>query len=127
MIAGLSICWLSPGLECLTELAPDESKMRFEGLRPNAIARDVLSDQIVAVLNAQWFGSEALELTDKMPSGRVNKRPGTVGFALIILQRPLASSPEDIYQSLYRRTERLQKRLRELEPLATPPGGRRQR
>jgi superfamily II DNA or RNA helicase len=40
-------------------------------------------------------------------------RKGTVGFALTILQRRLASSPEAIYQSLKRRRERLQKRLRE--------------
>ncbi|MCJ2542483.1 helicase-related protein [Thermostichus vulcanus] len=42
-------------------------------------------------------------------------RKGTVGFALTILQRRLASSPEAIYQSLRRRRERLQKRLREEE------------
>ena len=40
-------------------------------------------------------------------------RKGTVGFALTILQRRLASSPEAIYQSLKRRRERLEKRLRE--------------
>ncbi len=46
-----------------------------------------------------------------------DKRAGTVGFALTILQRRLASSPEAIYQSLRRRRERLEKRLRELELL----------
>src|SRR5258706_7103797 len=40
-------------------------------------------------------------------------RKGTVGFALTTLQRRLASSPEAIYQSLRRRRERLEKRLRE--------------
>lgn len=39
-------------------------------------------------------------------------RKGTVGFALTILQRRLASSPEAIYQSLKRRRERLEKRLK---------------
>lgn len=39
-------------------------------------------------------------------------RKGTVGFALTILQRRLASSPEAIYQSLKRRRERLEERLR---------------
>ena len=38
---------------------------------------------------------------------------GTVGFALTVLQRRLASSPEAIFQSLRRRRERLEKRLRE--------------
>ena len=46
-----------------------------------------------------------------------DKRAGTVGFALTILQRRLASSPEAIYQSLRRRRERLDSRLRELELL----------
>ncbi len=46
-----------------------------------------------------------------------DKRAGTVGFALTILQRRLASSPEAIYQSLRRRRERLEKNLRELETL----------
>lgn len=41
------------------------------------------------------------------------KRRGTVGFALTILQRRLASSPEAIFQSLRRRRERLEDRLRE--------------
>jgi SNF2 family DNA or RNA helicase len=46
-----------------------------------------------------------------------DKRAGTVGFALTILQRRLASSPEAIYQSLRRRRERLEKKLRELQVL----------
>ena len=40
-------------------------------------------------------------------------RKGSVGFALTALQRRLASSPEAIYQSLKRRRERLERRLRE--------------
>ena len=40
-------------------------------------------------------------------------RKTTVGFALTILQRRLASSPEAIYQSLKRRRERLENRLLE--------------
>lgn len=46
-----------------------------------------------------------------------DKRVGTVGFALTILQRRLASSPEAIYQSLRRRRERLESKLREMELL----------
>ncbi|HTA77464.1 MAG TPA: DEAD/DEAH box helicase, partial [bacterium] len=44
-----------------------------------------------------------------------DKRSGTVGFALTILQRRLASSPEAIYQSLHRRKERLEAKQREME------------
>lgn len=46
-----------------------------------------------------------------------DKRAGTVGFALTILQRRLASSPEAICQSIRRRRERLESKLRELELL----------
>lgn len=41
------------------------------------------------------------------------KRKNSVGFALTALQRRLASSPEAIFQSLKRRKERLERRLRE--------------
>lgn len=44
-----------------------------------------------------------------------DSRKGTVGFALTLLQRRLASSPEAIYQSLKRRRERLEKRLKEAQ------------
>jgi SNF2 family DNA or RNA helicase len=46
------------------------------------------------------------------------KKRGMVGFALTILQRRLASSPNAIGQSLRRRRERLQERL---EQLRNPP------
>lgn len=42
-----------------------------------------------------------------------NERRTTVGFALTVLQRRLASSPEAIYQSLKRRRERLETQLSE--------------
>jgi superfamily II DNA/RNA helicase len=48
---------------------------------------------------------------------KADGRAGTVGFALTVLQRRLASSPEAIYQSLKRRRERLEERRRELELL----------
>jgi superfamily II DNA or RNA helicase len=51
-----------------------------------------------------------------------DKRTGTVGFALTILQRRLASSPAAIGESLRRRRERLESRLREMEILQR--GGR---
>lgn len=47
-----------------------------------------------------------------------SKRKGTVGFALTLLQRRLASSPEAIYQSLKRRRKRLESRLKEMQLIA---------
>jgi len=43
------------------------------------------------------------------------QRKGQVGFALTMLQRRLASSPEAICQSLRRRKERLEKQLKEMK------------
>ena len=53
------------------------------------------------------YVQEEFNRAEKLNSDRKN----TVGFALTILQRRLASSPEAIYQSLKRRHERLQDRL----------------
>lgn len=47
------------------------------------------------------------------------KRRNTVGFALTVLQRRLASSPEAIYRSLVRRSERLERRKQDILSGAT--------
>jgi hypothetical protein len=56
-----------------------------------------------------------------------DKRAGTVGFALTILQRRLASSPEAIYQSLRRRRERLESAARDGSAAARRRYARRSR
>jgi superfamily II DNA or RNA helicase len=48
-----------------------------------------------------------------------DRRRGTVGFALTVLQRRLASSPAAIYHSLVRRRERLKNRLQEVRQMQT--------
>jgi len=97
-----------------------ENLLKFDAtpLFPERVAYTVpykLSDPEAALYKAvteyvreEFNRAEALEN---------DKRAGTVGFALTILQRRLASSPEAIYQSLRRRRERLESRLRELEIL----------
>src|SRR5262245_36587240 len=97
-----------------------EKLLKFDGrpLFPERIAYTVpykLSDaearlykEVTDYVRQEFNRAEALQN---------DKRAGTVGFALTILQRRLASSPEAIYQSLRRRCERLEKRLRELELL----------
>lgn len=47
------------------------------------------------------------------PDQKDGQRRVNVGFALMTLQRRLASSPEAIWQSIQRRRQRLEKRLRE--------------
>src|SRR5690606_36472969 len=45
--------------------------MRLEDLQPNAAVRGIRPDSLVTVVNIQWFGSEALELTYKTAAGKV--------------------------------------------------------
>lgn len=97
-----------------------ENLLKFDGrpLFPERIAYTVpyklseaeaaLYREVTEYVRTEFNRAEAL---------RNNKRSGTVGFALTILQRRLASSPEAIFQSLRRRRERLEKRLREVEVL----------
>jgi len=97
-----------------------EELLKFDGtpLFPERIACSVnypLSDleaylykEVTTYVREEFNRADALENEG---------RKGTVGFALTILQRRLASSPEAIYQSLRRRRERLEKRLREEELL----------
>lgn len=63
----------------------------------------ILYDNVTEYVRDEFNRAEQLEKGHK----------GTVGFALTILQRRLASSPEAIYQSLCRRRERLENRLAE--------------
>ncbi|NLE61451.1 MAG: DEAD/DEAH box helicase, partial [Planctomycetes bacterium] len=44
---------------------------KLEELTPNAAVRGILPDALATVVSVQWFGSEALELTYKSPSGKV--------------------------------------------------------
>src|SRR5579859_1126820 len=43
----------------------------LEDLQPKAAIRGILPDALVTVVNVQWFGSEAVELTYKTPAGKV--------------------------------------------------------
>ena len=97
-----------------------ESLLKFDGrpLFPERIAYTVpykLSDAEARLYKA--VTDYVREEFNRAEALQNDKRAGTVGFALTILQRRLASSPEAIYQSLRRRRERLEKRLRELEVL----------
>jgi superfamily II DNA or RNA helicase len=97
-----------------------ENLLKFDGTRlfPERIAYTVpyklseaearLYKEVTDYVREEFNRADALEN---------NKRAGTIGFALTILQRRLASSPEAIYQSLRRRRDRLESRLRELEVL----------
>jgi len=96
-----------------------EKLVKFDGtpLFPERIASTVtytLSDAEAALYKqVTEYVREEMNRADRLAQEGEGRRGNTVGFALTILQRRLASSPEAIYQSLRRRRERLEKRLRE--------------
>ena len=93
-----------------------ENLLKFDSrpLFPERIAHSVpyrlsaaeahLYEEVTDYVSKEFNRAEALQN---------DKRAGAVGFALTLLQRRLASSPEAMHQSLWRRRERLEGRLRE--------------
>lgn len=91
-----------------------EKLLKFDGkpLFPERIAHTVaytLSDDEAALYGAVTeYVREEFNRADALVNA---KRAGTVGFALTLLQRRLASSPEAIYRSLQRRRQRLEDQI----------------
>ncbi|MBE6357839.1 MAG: DUF3883 domain-containing protein [Lentisphaerae bacterium] len=94
-----------------------EELLKFDGTRlfPERRAYTVnytLSDQEAALYHqVTQYVVEEMNRAERLDG----QRKGMVGFALTMLQRRLASSPEAIYQSLRRRKERLEKELSEMK------------
>ena len=88
-----------------------EELLTFEGKRlfPERIAETASYRLAPAELHlyelVTEYVREGMNRADRLIDG---KRKNTVGFALTVLQRRLASSPEAIYQSLRRRADRLE-------------------
>lgn len=92
-----------------------EEMVRFDGTRLFPERRAYTANYKLTDIEAALY--EAVTSYVKTEMGKADAlkgaRKGSVGFALTALQRRLASSPEAIFQSLRRRKERLEKRLRE--------------
>jgi len=92
-----------------------EEMVRFDGTPLFPERRAYTANYILSDLEAALY--EAVTQYVKTEMGKADQlegtRKGSVGFALTSLQRRLASSPEAIYQSLKRRRERLERRIRE--------------
>ena len=92
-----------------------EDLLKFDGKRlfPERYAYTLnyeLSEQEALLYEAVTeYVREEMNRADRLDGERGNR----VGFALTILQRRLASSPEAIYRSIQRRRERLEERLQE--------------
>jgi superfamily II DNA or RNA helicase len=92
-----------------------EEMVRFDGTRLFPERKAYTANYQLSDLEAALY--EAVTNYVKTEMGKADAlkgaRKGSVGFALTALQRRLASSPEAIFQSLKRRKERLENRLRE--------------
>jgi superfamily II DNA or RNA helicase len=93
-----------------------EDLLTFEGkkLFPERIAETVPYELTALEYDlyedVTHYVREGMNRADKIGG----KRKNTIGFALTVLQRRLASSPEAIYKSLVRRTERLERKKQEI-------------
>jgi superfamily II DNA or RNA helicase len=113
----------STNLTSLMRRLLKEDLLKFNGkpLFPERKAYTVnyeLSDGETALYNnvTKYVQEEFNRAQDRRLTGL---KRNSIGFALTLLQRRLASSPEAIYQSLRRRKERLQLRLKEIESSKT--------
>ena len=92
-----------------------EELLKFDGTPLFPERRAYTVNYTLSTLEAGLY--EAVTQYVQVEMGKADElegaRRGSVGFALTALQRRLASSPEAIYQSLKRRKERLERRLRE--------------
>src|SRR3546814_244292 len=93
-----------------------EELLTFEGkkLFPERIAETVPYELTALEYDlyedVTHYVREGMNRADKIGG----KRKNTIGFALTVLQRRLASSPEAIYRSLVRRSERLERKKQEI-------------
>jgi superfamily II DNA or RNA helicase len=96
-----------------------EKLLRFDGrpLFPERLAYTVpypLSDlEARLYADVTKYVTEEMNHADNLAAQGEGRRGNRVGFAVTVLQRRLASSPEAIYQSLSRRRKRLEGRIME--------------
>jgi len=92
-----------------------EEMVKFDGTRLFPERKAYTVNYILSDIEAALY--EAVTHYVQTEMGKADQlegsRKGSVGFALTSLQRRLASSPEAIFQSLKRRKERLERRIRE--------------
>ena len=87
------------------------STLSYELTEPERVLYDAVTEYV----------REEMNRADRLAAAGDGRRGSVVGFALTILQRRLASSPEAIYRSLQRRRERLERRIAEEQsPTSTP-------
>jgi superfamily II DNA or RNA helicase len=91
------------------QLVKFDGRPLFPERIPETVPYDLSAQEEELYAEVTNYVRDQFNRADNLDSGR----KGSVGFALTILQRRLASSPEAIYRSICRRKEKLQARLEE--------------
>ena len=101
-----------------------DGKKLFPERRANTLAYDLSGPEQRLYDEVTDYVRNGMNRADQLREQN-DRRAFVIGFALVGLQRRLASSPEAIYQSLRRRRERVEKRLAEIRnPSHSAPGQR---
>ncbi len=95
------------------ELLTFEGKPLFPERRAYTVSYPLSAGEALLYADVTEYVREEMNRADRLKAEGEGRRGNVVGFALTVLQRRLASSPEAIYQSLRRRRERLETRLNE--------------
>jgi len=101
-----------------------EQLLRFDGRplfperRATTVAYDLSPAEMVLYADVTDYVATEMGRAERLAAEGEGRRGNRVGFAVTVLQRRLASSPEAIYQSLLRRRKRLEDRCRELRAQA---------
>ena len=95
------------------ELLTFEGKPLFPERRAYTVTYPLSPQEAFLYSEVTEYVGEEMNRADRLKAEGEGRRGNVVGFALTVLQRRLASSPEAIYQSLRRRRERLEARLNE--------------
>jgi SNF2 family DNA or RNA helicase len=94
-----------------------ERLLKFDGTplfperRATTVDYQLSTDEMQLYDEVTEYVREQMNRADRLTEEGQGRRGNTVGFALTMLQRRLASSPEAIYQSLSRRRKRLENRV----------------
>jgi superfamily II DNA or RNA helicase len=95
------------------ELLTFEGKPLFPERRAYTVEYPLSAGEARLYEEVTNYVRDEMNRADRLKEQGQGRRGNVVGFALTVLQRRLASSPEAIYQSLRRRRERLETRLNE--------------
>jgi superfamily II DNA or RNA helicase len=96
------------------DLKTFEGRPLFPERRAYTVAYELTPDEKDLYDAVTQYVRDEMNRADRLRAQGDSKRGFTVGFALTVLQRRLASSPEAILKSLERRRKRLEKRRSEM-------------